>query len=143
MCLSAGRTPPLAQSAAAGWSSGIHLKSSVQRQPEDSPAWRVGQLPVKHTFESRLCCTLRFSLPLCLGSVRSKILFLRRMRVYTGAQRGPMRAAAWVPTATLGTLRVLTVTPWSAGRSFCISWWVLPALLSARTWLSCWSKQAS
>lgn len=44
MCLSVGRTPPLAQSAAAGRSAGIHFKSSVQRQPEDSSAWRVGLL---------------------------------------------------------------------------------------------------
>lgn len=35
----------MAQSAAAGWSTGIHLKSSVQRQPEDSSAWRVRLLP--------------------------------------------------------------------------------------------------
>lgn len=41
MCLSVGRTPPLAQSAAAGRSAGIRFKPSVQRQPEDSSARRV------------------------------------------------------------------------------------------------------
>lgn len=54
MCLSVGRTPPLAQPAAAGRSAGIHFKSSVQRQPEDSSARRVGLLFMNTLFNHRL-----------------------------------------------------------------------------------------
>ncbi len=53
MCVSVGRTSALAQSAAAGWSAGIHFKSSVQRQPEDSSAWRVCLLPGNTLFNHR------------------------------------------------------------------------------------------
>lgn len=60
-----------------------------------------------------------------------------------GVELGQMRAALWVRTAMHGTLKVLTAMLRSAGRSSCISWWVHPVLLSVRTWLSCWFKQAS
>jgi len=47
VCVGADRTPPLAQPAAAGRSAGVHPQPSVQRQPEDSAAGRVGdRLPL-------------------------------------------------------------------------------------------------
>lgn len=57
----------MAQSAAAGWSAGIHFKSSVQRQPEDSAAWRVGLLPVNTLFNHRAAAL--FFLTLCLETL--------------------------------------------------------------------------
>lgn len=68
MCLGVGRTPPLAQSAAAGWSAGIHFKSSVQRQPEDSSAGRVSLLPVNTLFNHRAAALFSLTLLFTNGS---------------------------------------------------------------------------
>lgn len=145
MRVGVGGTPPVAQSAAAGRSAGIHPKPSVQRQPEDRSAGRVGApwcMWLRCTRGSHPQCGSSYSIQHVSGTP-PLVQCNREGCRHTGAKRGQTRAALWVLTAMRGTLRAWTATPWSAGRSSCISWWALRVLLSVRIWLSCWSKQAS